>query len=58
MAMSELDNDLLIGVQRSWVLERLNAIKRYGKSIGIDYDYVAQFSVRVYRDYVRGTPRA
>ena len=54
--ISELDNDMLEGVQRSWVLERLEAIRRYEKEIGAEYEYVARLAAKVYQDSLRTTP--
>jgi hypothetical protein len=56
MIISELDSDLLGGVQRSWVLERLEAIRRYEKEIGAEYEYMARLAASVYQDFLRATP--
>lgn len=56
ITMSEFDNDVLSSVQRSWVLERLKAVRRYEKEIGTDFESVVNLVVGVYQDYQRGTP--
>ena len=56
MTMSELDDDVLKSVQRSWVRERLEAIRRFEREVGADYEYLARFAVRVYQDFLHGTP--
>lgn len=38
MAMSELGNDVLGSVQRSWMMARAEAIKRYEQESGADWD--------------------
>ena len=55
MTMSELDDDLLAGIQRSWILERLKAIRRYEKENGADYEHVANVVAKVYWDFLHGT---
>lgn len=53
--MSGLEDDLLTGVQRSWVLERKKARDRFQKEIRADDEYVAKLAAKVYNDFVRGT---
>ena len=48
MTMQELDDDILNGVQRSWSVERLEAIRRYEKETAINYKHMATVDARVY----------
>ena len=53
--MSGLEDDLLKGVQRSWLLQRKKARHQYKKEIRADDEYVARRAAKVYDDFVRGT---
>lgn len=46
--MSTLDDDLLSGVQRSWIMEREKAIHRYEKTIGLDFANIIYDVLHVY----------
>ena len=53
-AMSAFDDALLDGVQRSWVLARIHAIRRFEKEIGADLEEIARLTEIVYGNYRRG----
>ncbi|KAI4167806.1 MAG: hypothetical protein LQ343_006914 [Gyalolechia ehrenbergii] len=54
--LSALDNALLEGVQRSWVRERADAVRRFQKEARADHEYVASRASSVYTSYKRGNP--
>ena len=54
--MSEFEDSMLESVQRSWILERLKAIRRYQREIGVDYEHVAGSAASVVQDFLNGTP--
>ena len=56
MTISELDDDLLGGVQRSWVLARLEAVRQYRKGVGDDNHHLSRLMISVYQDLKRATP--
>lgn len=51
---SEIDDDLFKGIQRSWVRERLEALRRYREEIRADPEYLARLAVQVHKDYRKG----
>lgn len=55
MTISELDSDLLGGIQRSWVLERREVLRRYDQEIGAEYEYMARLAASVYHDFLHGS---
>ncbi|KAL8764935.1 MAG: hypothetical protein Q9209_007809 [Squamulea sp. 1 TL-2023] len=55
LMISELDSEMLASVQRSWVIERLRALKRYGKEIGAEEENIASLAKEVMRKFKRGT---
>ena len=54
--MSNLDNGLLSGVQRSWVAERGAAMRRYYERTGSDFASIARDILRVPGTGQRGGP--
>ena len=54
--MSLLEDELLGAVQRSWVLERLRAIRAYEKDVmGAGYGHVPALAEGVLRDWRKVT---
>ena len=56
MMMSRLDDDVLSGMQRSWVVEQRKAIRRYKKRQGIDTESVINLVIKVHQDFQHGIP--
>ncbi|KAL8997906.1 MAG: hypothetical protein Q9188_006208 [Gyalolechia gomerana] len=52
--LSALDDTLLGGVQRSWVRERADAVRRFQREAHADHEYVASRASSVYTSYKRG----
>lgn len=56
LTVSSFDDGLFNGVQRSWVLERREAIDRFRKKIGTDEEHVASDIASALKAYDQGTP--
>lgn len=54
--ISELDKDALGSVQRSWVVERREAARRYERKASLDDESLIKLMKSTYMDYIHGTP--
>ena len=55
MTTSQIEDGPLESVQRSWVLERLDAIRRFEGEIGSDYEHVAGLAESVLQGFRKAT---
>ena len=55
---SQIDDDVLRSVQRSWLMERKEAINRYELMTGSDLDSQVDLGLKIYQAYKDGSPRS
>ncbi len=53
--VSDLNNDNISGVQRSWFVQRQQALSRHNKTKGLDEESILNNIVNLHRAYKNGT---
>lgn len=56
VTMSELAYDVMSNVQRSWVVERKEAVGRHARRTGTDHESLVDLLLDTNRNYQRGIP--
>ena len=54
--MSALDEDALSGIQRSWIVERRAATRRWEQQLGLERDSMIDLLRKTGRDFRNGLP--